>query len=125
MNTLIFKWVHCNSLSKTVNMSKKRKDDEDWTAGQSYSKKNQPSPQSCLENCILHGCKGTVNAKFIPLSSKADPLSAFTAIHGVKKKLQTQMFDYSGMKDVCESIPDGLSSDCGYHEDCRHVFPQC
>lgn len=105
-------------------MPKKRQDDEDWTAGQSYSKKkkNQSPPQSCLENCILHGCKGTVNAKFIPLSSKADPLSAFTAITGMKNKLQTQMFDYGGMQDVCESIPDELSSDCGYHEDCRHMY---
>ena len=78
-------------------MSKKLQVDEDWTAGQSSSvekkKKNQPPPQSCLENCILHGCKGTVNDKLIALSSKADPLSAFTAIHGMKKKLQTQRFD--------------------------------
>ena len=54
-------------------MPKKRRNDEDWTAGQSSSKQKLP-PQPSLENCILHGYQGTVNDKFIPLSSKADLL---------------------------------------------------
>lgn len=40
----------------------------------------------------------------------------------MKMKLQTQTFDYGGMQDVFESIPDELSSDCGYHENCRRMF---
>ena len=40
----------------------------------------------------------------------------------MKMKLQTQTFDCGGMQDVLESIPDELSSDCGYHENCRRMF---
>ena len=40
----------------------------------------------------------------------------------MKKKLQAQTFDCGGMQDVLESIPDELSSDCGYHENCRRMF---
>ncbi|KAL2095547.1 hypothetical protein ACEWY4_007695 [Coilia grayii] len=102
-------------------MPKKQQNDEDWTAGQSSSKQ-KPPPQPSLHNCILHGYKGTVNDKFILLSSKADPLGAFTTIHDMKKKLQTQTFDCGGMQDVVESIPDELSSDCGYHKCCQRMF---
>lgn len=49
-------------------------------------------------------------------------MSDFTAIQGLKVKLQTQTSVYGGMQDVCESIPDVLSSDSGYHENCQRMF---
>lgn len=104
-------------------MPKKRHHDEDWTIGQ-CSSKQKPSPQPCLQNCILHGNKGTIQDRFILLSSKADPQTAFTEIHEMKKKLQTQVFDCGGMEDIVESIPDELSLDCGYHKSCQRVFFQ-
>ena len=35
---------------------------------------------------------------------------------------ESETFHCGGMQDVCESIHDELSSDCGYHEDCRRMF---
>ncbi|CAJ1061365.1 hypothetical protein XNOV1_A011600 [Xyrichtys novacula] len=79
-------------------------------------------PQSRMENCILHGCKGEVNDGFVAFSSKADPLRTFKEIHDMKYELLTQTSDCGGMQDVCESIPDELSLNSGYHRNCQCTF---
>ena len=109
-----FQLLHIAAAYTAVKMPDKKpqqKDDEDWTPCQKSSSKmkNQPPPQSPLENCILHGCKGKVDDIFVAFSSKPDPLSVFKEIQDMKNKLVTKTSDCGGMQDVCESIPDELS----------------